>query len=86
MNNNIGSSDGKLVRHIKTKKETHKESPKKSPIHYYKQNVYGVEKIMVHDPKIAEHISGLTGQKTLSESHIKHLQELGHEVIHKPKN
>ncbi|MDE2022451.1 MAG: hypothetical protein KGI71_06085 [Patescibacteria group bacterium] len=55
------------------------------PIHYYKKNVYGVEKNYMHDADVAEHVHKLTGQTTLSDRHIEALQALGHEVKHEPK-
>lgn len=46
----------------------------------YEKNVYGNIKIYVHDPKIEKIITKLTGKKTLNESDLEALEELGMEV------
>ncbi len=50
-------------------------------IEYYKKNVYGVEYMYVKDKDKAEIIRTLTGQKTLSASAVKALEQLGHELV-----
>jgi hypothetical protein len=58
----------------------------KSPINYYKKNVYGNEHNYIHEPHVAEAHRKLTGQTTLSERHMEAYKALGHEVNHVPKN
>lgn len=46
-------------------------------IEYYKKNVYGIERTYIKDEKLEQVIVNLTGQKTLSESAMEALKELG---------
>ena len=46
-------------------------------IEYYRIKVYGINKYYANDPKIAEAISKITGQKTLVQSTLNGLKELG---------
>ncbi len=62
------------------------DSSGKSPINYYKKNVYGNEHNYIHEPHVAEAHRKLTGQTTLSERHMEAYKALGHEVNHVPKN
>jgi hypothetical protein len=57
---------------------------KKASIEYHKESVYGVHHNYYNDPKVAEHMSALTGQKTLHPNHIAHLEALGHKVREVP--
>lgn len=56
-------------------------------IQYYTKNVYGIEKLYIKDKTQAEMIRALTGQITISESHLFALQMLGHttEEVMPPK-
>ena len=57
-------------------------------IQYYTKNVYGLERIYISDPDIAQAIARLTKQKTIDLEHIKSLEILGFEFeqVLPPKN
>ena len=46
-------------------------------IQYYIKSIYGVERMYISDPTVAESVSLLTGQRTLSWVHIAALERLG---------
>lgn len=49
-------------------------------IRVYEKNVYGNVKIYIEDEKIEKIITALTGKKTLNESDLRALKDLGMEV------
>ena len=57
-------------------------------IKYYKKNVYGDEKIYLHDKKVAESVARLTRRKTVTINDLAGLIELGHgtEEVPPPEN
>lgn len=49
-------------------------------IKFYVKNVYGKENIYIADPKLANTISNLTNQKTVSKTHLNSLIALGNTI------
>lgn len=50
-------------------------------VEYYIKNVYGIDRIYIKDPKLAEAIARITGKKTIEENQIENFKELGIEFI-----
>ena len=55
----------------------HKDLIQSNTIKFYKREVYGQNRLYIDNPTIAEKISVLTRQKTISEKQINILQSLG---------
>ncbi len=49
----------------------------KSPIDYYVKSTYGNDRMYIADQAIAQSVSTLTGDKTISFAHISALEKLG---------